>query len=178
MNLLHIKYHIKKNSSFSKFFNQVKIIAYFKLVAINQIKTINQSSKTSNSRNFQQHTFAKSNRVKFTSFVKGVFEKSIILLYKISIFSRLFTSKISSILSYKLLVISDRLFRSSISRTFFNNFVLCHNCRICNDTFESNNDLHRHLRIIHFNQTFRSNSKNLRKHDQERDCNLRKLENS
>ena len=83
------------------------------------------------------------------------FEKSIIILYKISIFFRLFISKISNILLYKLFVIFDRRHRSFIFRIFFDIFVLCYNCRICNDIFESNNDLYRYLRTIHFDYIFR-----------------------
>ena len=143
--------HIKKIEFFSKIFYQVKIIFYFRSVAVNQSESINQNSKTSNSKNFQQHTFAKSNRVKFTFFTFNKwFEKSIILLYKTSIFFRLFVSKISSVLSYKMLVVSSRLLRA-----FFDIFVCSHVCRICNDIFESNNDLHHHLKIIHFDHASR-----------------------
>ena len=36
-----------------------------------------------------------------------------------------------------------------------------HICRVCSDTIELNNDLHRHQRIIHFNQTSRRHRKNV-----------------
>ena len=75
-------------------------------------------------------------------------------------FFRLFISKISNFSSYK----SINIFRckfticsffSFIFRTFFDIFVFSHVCRICNDIFESNNDLHWHLRTIHFDHLFR-----------------------
>ena len=155
--------------SIQRDFIQINITFYFKF-AINQKTTINQNSKTSNSKSFQQHTLAKSNRVKFTFFIKNVFEKSIVLLYKTSIFSRLSVSKISSILSYETFVIFDRLFRSFIFNVIF---VFCQTCRICKDIFESNNVLHYYLRAIHFNQTSRRYLKNFR----ERDHLDRNLEN-
>ena len=151
--------HIKKIEFFSKIFHQFKITFYFRF-AINQNKSINQNSKTSNSKNFHQFMFAKMNRVKFTLSKK--FEKSIILSYKTSIFFHLFISKIFNISSYKMSNIlysmialckfSIDLFISFIIRAFSCRF---HVCRICNDIFESNNDLHRHLRAIHFDHAFR-----------------------
>ena len=161
---LHIKQHIKKIECSLKIFNQSKIIFYFRF-AVNQSKSISQSSKTSNSRNFQQHMSAESNRVKFI-FIKW-FEKSIILSYKTSIFSRLSISEISDISSYKMSSISRfqsmiafckftiRLSVSSISRVSLNISDSRHVCRICSDTFESNNCLHRHLRAIHFDHASR-----------------------
>ena len=155
---------IKKSKSFSKLFNQIRITFYFKF-AINQSKSIIQNSKISNSKSFQQHTFAKSNRVKFISFTRNKwFEKSIILSYEISIFFRSSVSEITSILSYKMLVISrfnskieivKISIKSSIIRVFLNISDFRHVCRICNDIFEFNNDLHRHLRAIHFDHAFR-----------------------
>ena len=153
MNLLHIKYHIKKSSTSSKLFNQVKITAYFRS-AVNQSISISQSSKTSNSRSLHQHTIAKAIRTTFSKW----FEKSIILSYKTSIFSRLFTLEISSVSSYKSSSISRCIscsFSSFTSQASFDIFVFSHACRICSDTFESNNDLHRHLRAIHFDQRSR-----------------------
>ena len=64
-NFLHTKYHIKKIEFFLKISHQFKITFYFRF-AVNQNKSISQNSKTSNSKSFQQYTFAKSNRVKFT----------------------------------------------------------------------------------------------------------------
>ena len=161
LNLLHIK----KIEFFSKISRQFKIIFYFRSVAVNQNKTINQNSKTSNSKNFQQHTLAESNRIKFI-FNKW-FEKSIILSYKSSIFSRLFISKISSISLYKMSSIScfqsmivlrkfsTHLSVSSILEASFKFSTFFHICRICSDSIESNNDLHRHLRTIHFDHASR-----------------------
>ena len=147
--------HIKKIEFSSKISRQLKIIFYFKSAA-NQSISISQDSKTSNSRSLNQFMSAKMSRVKFTHFIENVSEKSIVLSYKTStFFYRLFSSsvsKISSILSYKMLVISDRLSDSSIFNVIFTS---CHSCRICNDIFESNNDLHRHLRAIHFDHASR-----------------------
>lgn len=81
MNLLHSNQQIKKHASFSCVFHQVKITFYFKL-AVNQNALISQSSKTSNLKSFQQLIFAKAIRVKFTSFIEIVSEKSIVSLYK------------------------------------------------------------------------------------------------
>ena len=164
--------HIKKIEFFSKISHQFKITFYFKF-AINQSESITQNSKTSNQRSFQQHTLAKSNRVKFNSFNKW-FEKSIILSYKTSIVSRLQISEISNISSYKMSSISRfqsmiafckfsiLLSISFIIRISFDIFVSCHSCRICSDIFESNNDLHRHLRAIHFDHAFRDESEKQR----------------
>ena len=61
--------HIKKIEFFSKISRQFKITFHFKF-AINQIKLINQNSKTSNSKIFQQYTFTNSNRIKSNDFNK------------------------------------------------------------------------------------------------------------
>ena len=151
--------HIKKIEFFSKISRQFKITFYFKF-AINQNKSIIQNSKTSNSKNFQQHTFAKSNRIKFI-FNKW-FEKSINLFYKTSTFFCLRIFEISSISLYKMSNISrfqsmiafcKFMIRLSVSIQIFSSFF--HVCRICCDIFESNNDLYRHLRAIHFDHAFR-----------------------
>ena len=167
--------HIKKIQFFSKISHQFKITFYFRSAA-NHSKPISQNSKISNSMNFQQHTFAKSNRVKFTfSTFSKWFEKSIILSYKLSTFFRLFISEISSISLYKMSSISRfqsmiafckftaRLLVSSTFRVFLNISDSRHVCRICSDIFESNNCLHRHLRAIHFSQASRSQFESSRK---------------
>ena len=166
-------YISKKAIFFFKNFHQFKIIFYFKF-AINQIKSISQISKISNSKNFQQHTFAKSIRHIFNKW----FKKSINLLYKTTtFFHRLFisfVSKITNILLYKMFVIfrfnlKIEIVKISIKqfiiRIFFNISNFRHVCRICNDIFESNNVLHRHLKTIYFNQTSRRHLKNFRKCD-------------
>ena len=150
---------IKKIEFFSRISHQFKITFYFKF-AINQNKSISQNSKISNSKNFQQYTFAKSNRVKFTSFNKW-FEKSIILLYKTSNFFRLHIFEISNISSYEMSNISNfqsmiafckssiHLFVSFISRTFFRHFRL----------FACLSHLQRYFRIEQwFASTFTNNS--------------------
>ena len=161
-NLLRINDRIKKNKSSSKFFNQIKITFYFRF-AVNQHRSISQNSKISNSRSFHQLMNAKTIRTIFNKW----FEKSIISSYKISIFSRLFIFEIFSISSYKMSSISSfqsmiasckfsiRILVSSISRVCFNISDSRRICRICSDIFESNNDLHRHLRAIHFDQATR-----------------------
>ena len=67
-----------RSSRQSRFFYQSRIIVYF-LSAVNQKTLISQNLKNSNSKNFQQFTFAKSIR---TVFSKNLFEKSIKLSYK------------------------------------------------------------------------------------------------
>ena len=163
MNLLHIKQHIKKIEFFPKIFYQSKITSYFSSAA-NQSKTISQSSKTSNSRSFHQHMLAEAIRNTLSKWS----EKSIILSYKTSTFSHRpstpSVSEISNVSSYKL----TRIFRCkfvicpSFSSAFNVIFVFSHVCRICSDTFGSNNDLHRHLRAIHFCQASRHDSEKLR----------------
>ena len=165
--IFHIKHHIKNDAHFRIiffFFYQVKIIAYF-TSAVNQSQSISQNSKTSNSKSYRQHTFAKSNRVKFTFLVNKWSEKSIVLFYKTSIFSRRSISEISDISSYKMSNISrfqstiascKFSIRLSVSIQIFSSFF--HVCRICCDIFESNNDLHWHLRTIHFDHASRFES--------------------
>ncbi|KAG6989857.1 hypothetical protein G7Y79_00062g093350 [Physcia stellaris] len=147
--------HTRKTESPPKISRQSKITSYFRPAA-NQSTSISQGSKTPNPRSFQQHTPAESNRAKYIPSKWS--EKSAIIPYKTSTFSRLSTSEISSILPYKLPVISDRLDRSSIPRAPFGIFASCHSCRICSGTFGSNNGLHRHLRAIHFSHAPRHES--------------------
>ena len=146
--------HTKKIEFSLKISRQSRITSYFRPAA-NQSKPVSQSSKSRNPRSFQQHTSAKSNRAK--SIPSKCSEKSAILSYKKSTFSRLPTSEISSILPYKMPVISDRLQRSS-TRVPFNISASPHACRICSGTFGSNNGLHRHLRAIHFDHAPRHGS--------------------
>ena len=75
--LVFVIYWFRHDSWHSK---QSRIIAYFKF-AINRKSLINQSSKSSKSKNWNQHMFAKSFRIVFN---KNVFEKSIKLSYKMS----------------------------------------------------------------------------------------------
>ena len=164
MKLLHTKQHTKKTESFPKISHQITITAYFKPAA-NQNTSISQSSKTSNSRSLHQHMSAESTR---TTPKKSASEKSAISPYKTSTFFRLSTSEISSIPSYKMPDISYpkvasckfsvHLSVSSTLRAFSNISDSRHTCRICSDTFRSNNDLHRHLRAIHFGHAPRHES--------------------
>ncbi|KAG7002277.1 hypothetical protein G7Y79_00028g062980 [Physcia stellaris] len=112
--LFHTKHHTRNDAhsraiSPSSYSYQAKITAYFSPAA-NQGIRISQGSKTPNPRSFQQHTPAESNRTKSTPSKWS--EKSAISPYKTSTFSRLPTSEISSILPYKMPVISGRLHRS------------------------------------------------------------------
>ena len=68
----------QNNVSSQTFSNQMKIIFYFKFT-INQKSSINQNSKSSKSKNLNQHMFAKSIRIVFS---KNLFEKLINLSYK------------------------------------------------------------------------------------------------
>ena len=128
INFLRIRYFIKKNKSFSKFFNQIKIIFYFKF-AVNQNKSISQNSKISNSRNFRQRMFAKMTRIKSLFSIKTTSKKSIVSLYKMSsIFRITFMIEFSK---FSIKIIYLQIF----FQIFFNV------CRICNDIFKLNIDL-------------------------------------
>ena len=131
-NFLRINDHIKKNKLFSKFFNQIKIIFYFKS-AINRSSSISQNSKISNSKNFHQRMLAKTFRTILS--LKSI--KSEILinsLYKmIFIFRFTFLIEFSK---FSIKITHLQIFSISI---FFQIFF--HVCRICNDTFKSNIDL-------------------------------------
>ena len=71
----------QNNVSFRKFFSeQSQMTIYFKFTII-QKSSISQNSKSSKSKNLNQHMFAKSIRVVFN---QSLFEKSINLLYKMS----------------------------------------------------------------------------------------------
>ena len=68
----------QSNVFFQAFSNQMKIIFYFKST-INQKSSINQNSKSSKSKNLNQHMFAKSIRIAFS---RNLSEKLINLSYK------------------------------------------------------------------------------------------------
>ena len=86
MNHLHIKQHVRKIEFFPKISRQFKITFYFR-PAVNQNKSISQSSKTSNSKSFHQFMSAKSIRAKSSPFIEIMSERSIVLSYKmLSIF--------------------------------------------------------------------------------------------
>ena len=68
----------QNNVSFQTFSDQMQITIYFKLTII-QRSSIDQNSKSSNSKNLNQHMFAKSIR---TIFSENLSEKRIKLLYK------------------------------------------------------------------------------------------------
>ena len=135
---------------------QFRIIVYF-LFAINQKTSISQNLKNSNSKNFQQFTFAKTIR-----FV--LFEKSIILLYKKSnIFYILLQSKFSSKFSFLQSRFSFVWFRFTFSFTFssfFRFLIANHICCICFDHFNFRNDLFNYSR---FNQRYFSNRRSMKK---------------
>ena len=62
------------------FLNQMRIVFYFKFT-VNQKSSINRNSKSSKSKNLNQHMFAKSIRIVFN---ENLFEKSIDLSCKLS----------------------------------------------------------------------------------------------
>ena len=71
----------QKNVSSREFFSeQSRITIYFKSI-VNQKSSISQNSKSSKSKNWNQHMFAKSIRIVFS---KDLSERSINLLYKLS----------------------------------------------------------------------------------------------
>ncbi|KAG7008554.1 hypothetical protein G7Y79_00005g016950 [Physcia stellaris] len=169
--LQHTNHQAKKRASSPSVSSsyQAKITAYFSPAA-NQGIRISQGSKTPNPRSFQQHTPAESNRTKSTPSKWS--EKSTNLPYKTPSFSRLHTSEISSILPYKMPVISrfnpeaetvKISVKSPTIRASPNISGSRHACRICSGTFGSNNDLHRHLRAIHFRQAPRRHLESPRK---------------
>ena len=77
----------RNNVSFQTFSKQSRITIYFKF-AINQKSSINRNSKSSKSKNLNQHMFAKSIRIVFS---ENLFEKSIKLSYKmLDVFDEIF----------------------------------------------------------------------------------------
>ena len=123
------------------FFYQFRIIAYF-LSAVNQKTSISQSLKSSNSKNFQQYTFAKS--ISFCCFASTLSEKTIISSYKKSdIFFIFLQSKFSFLQSRFSSRFSFAWSRFTFSFTFssffrfsFSDHVDC----ICFDHFNFRND--------------------------------------
>ena len=80
----------QKNVSFQAFSNQMRIIFYFQFT-VNRKSSISQNSKSSKSKNLNQHMFAKSIRIVFN---KDFSEKSIDLSYKLPVvFCHLKSSK-------------------------------------------------------------------------------------
>ena len=128
-----------QNNVFSRTFsNQMRIIAYFKF-AINQKLSINQNSKSSNSKNLNQHMSAKFIRTNFNK----CFEKSIFLSYKMS---NIFYIKSKIFLQSKF---SFTWFSLTFSSSFRFSSSDFHLCCICFDQFNFNNWLHKHLRASH-----------------------------
>ena len=138
------------SQSRSLFMHQSRIIVYF-LFAVNQKTSINQISKSSNSKSFQQHTSAKSIRSVFI-----LSEKSTISSYKkTNIFYISLQSKFSSRFSFA-------WFRFTFSSTFssiFRSRISDHVCCICFDHFSSRNDSFSYRR---FNQSYFSNRRPMR----------------
>ena len=144
----------------SNLFYQFRIIVYF-LFAINQKTSISQNLKSSNSKNFQQFTFAKS-----ISFCRFDFsEKSIFSSYKKSnIFYISLQSKFLSKFSFLQSKFSFAWFRfifsfsfSSFFRFSFSDFNVCY---ICFDYFNLRNDL---FNYRYFNQWYFSNRRTIKK---------------
>ena len=145
--------------SFSQRFDvdlyQSRIIVYF-LFAINQKTSINQNLKNSNSKNFQQHTFAKS--ISFCRFVLS--EKSICSSYKNS---NIFYISLQSRFSFLQSRFSFAWFRFTFSSTFSSFFRFSfsnHVCCICFDFLNFRNESFDYLR---FNQRYFWNRQSMRK---------------
>ena len=150
----------------SNTFYQFRIIIYF-LSVINQKTSINQNLKNSNSKNFQQYTFAKS--LSLYRFVLLIYlsEKSIFSLYKKSSFFYIsLQSKFSTRFSFQQSRFSFAWFRFIFSFTFsftsssyfrfsFSNHVCC----ICFDHFNFRNDS---FDYSWFNHRYSSNRRSLR----------------
>ena len=142
----------------SRFSYQSRIIVYF-LFAINQKTSINQNSKSSNSKSFQQFTFAKTIRSVLS-------EKSIISSYKKSNISYISLQSKFSFLQSKF---SFAWFTSSFtfsftssftSSSFFRFLISDHVCCICFDHFNFRNDL---FNYSSFNQRYFSNRQSIKK---------------
>ena len=156
-----------RQSDRSSFFYQSRIIAYF-LSAINQKTSINQNLKSSNSKNFQQSTFAKSFSFCHRS-ASALSEKSIFSSYKNS---DIFYISLQSKFSFLQSKFSFAWFRSTLSFTFSSFFrssslfespfsdlyVYC----ICFDHFSFRNDSFNYRR---FNQRYFSNRRPIEKRD-------------
>ena len=156
--------HQKRRSSSQRFdarLYQSRIIVYF-LSAVNQETSISQNLKSSNSKNFQQHTFAKS--LSSRRFVSVLSEKSIFSLYKkANIFYILLQSRFSSRFSFLQSKFSFAWFRFTFSFTFSSFFRFSfsnHVCCICFDHFSFRNDLFDYSR---FSQRYFWNRRSMRK---------------
>ena len=150
--------HQKRRSSSRSFdiFYQSRIIVYF-LFAVNQKTSINQNLKNSNSKNFKQHTFAKS--ISLCRFALS--EKSIFSSYKksdifyISLQSR-FSSKFSFLQSRFSFAWSTSSFTFS---SFFRFSISDRVCCICFDHFSFRNDSYNYRRS---SQSYLSNRWSMR----------------
>ena len=151
-----------QNSDVRRFVYQSRIIVYF-LFAINQKISISQNLKNSNSKNFQQHTFAKS--ISLCRFVSVLSKKSIFSSYKksnffyISLQSRFsfLQSRFSSRFSFAWFRFIFSFTFSSFFRFSFSNF---HVCCICFDRFNFRNNS---FDYSWFNHRYFSNRRSLRK---------------
>ena len=116
---------------------QSRIVVYF-LSAVNQKTSISQSLKSSNSKSFQQHTFAKS----ISLCRSALSEKSIFSSYKKSDFFYISLQSKFSFLQSKFSFARSRSIFSSTSSSFFgSSFSDLHVCCICFDHFSFRNDL-------------------------------------
>ena len=134
---------------------QSRIIVYF-LFAINQKTSINQNLKSSNSKNFQQHTLAKS--ISFCRFVLS--EKSIFSSYKnLNIFYISLQSRFSSRFSFAWFRFTFSFASSFTFSSFFRFRISDHVCCICFDHFNFRNDL---FNYSNSNQSYLSNRRPMR----------------
>ena len=122
-----------RSFSQSRSFYQSRITFYF-MFAVNQKTSISQISKSSNSKSFQQHTFAKSIR-----FVSALSKNSIFSLYKKSnIFYISLQSKFSLRFSFAWFTFSSTF--SFTFSSFFRFRISDYVCCICFDHFSFRND--------------------------------------
>ena len=152
-----LQQHQKRRSSSQKSgarSYQSRIIFYF-LFAVNQKTSINQNLKSSNSKSFQRHTFAKS--ISFCRLILS--EKSTLSSYKKSDF---FYISLQSRFSTRFSFLQSRFSFAWSSSTFssFFRFSLSdfHVCCICFDRFSFRNDLFDYRR---FSQRYSLNRRSI-----------------
>ena len=114
---------------------QSRIIIYF-LFAVSQKTSISQSLQSSNSKNFQQHTFAKS--ISFCRFALS--EKSIFSSYKMSNIFYISLQSRFSFLQSRFSFAWFSLTSSSMFSSSFRSSITDHVCCICFDHFSFRND--------------------------------------
>ena len=147
-----------QNSDARRFTHQSRIIVYF-LSAVNQKTSISQNLKNSNSKSFQQFTFAKSISFCRFVFVSILSKKSIFSSYKkLNIFYISLQSKFSTKFSFLQSKFSFAWFSFTFS-SFFRFSSSNHACCICFDHFSFSNDSFNYSRL---NQRYFWNRRSMR----------------